>query len=75
MRITIKTRVVLLVNSVLLYSSIAIAGDIAPLVSMCEGCHGKDGISIQPDIPIIAGFSNEGFLSFYALQGNRQQHP
>ena len=75
MRITIKTRVVLLVHSILLYSSIVIAGDIAPLVPVREGCDGKDAISIQPDIPIIAGFSNEGSLSFYALQGVKQQHP
>jgi sulfide dehydrogenase cytochrome subunit len=30
---------------------------------MCEGCHGKDGNSTQPDVPIIAGFSHEGFLN------------
>ena len=39
------------------------AADIVDLVQMCEGCHGKDGISTQPDVPIIAGFSHEGFLN------------
>jgi cytochrome subunit of sulfide dehydrogenase len=40
-----------------------LAADIVDLVRMCEGCHGKDGISAQPDVPIIAGFSREGFLN------------
>jgi sulfide dehydrogenase cytochrome subunit len=40
-----------------------LAGDIVDLVRMCEGCHGRDGISTQPDVPIIAGFSREGFLN------------
>jgi sulfide dehydrogenase cytochrome subunit len=39
------------------------AGDIVSLVKECEGCHGKDGNSIQPDVPTIAGFSREGFLN------------
>jgi cytochrome subunit of sulfide dehydrogenase len=40
-----------------------LAGDIVDLVRMCEGCHGQDGLSTQPDVPIIAGFSREGFLN------------
>jgi cytochrome subunit of sulfide dehydrogenase len=39
------------------------AADFVELVRMCEGCHGKDGVSTQPDVPIIAGFSREGFLN------------
>jgi sulfide dehydrogenase cytochrome subunit len=41
----------------------AFAADIVGLVRMCESCHGEDGISTQPDVPIIAGFSREGFLN------------
>jgi len=39
------------------------ASDFVKLVKFCEGCHGKDGNSVQPDVPIIAGFSKEGFLN------------
>ena len=39
------------------------AGDFVDLVKNCESCHGVDGISTTPDIPIIAGFSYEGFLN------------
>lgn len=39
------------------------AFDIASLVNMCESCHGSDGNSQDPEVPIIAGFSYEGFLN------------
>ena len=38
------------------------AGDFAALVRSCEHCHGTGGISTTPDVPIIAGFSREGFV-------------
>lgn len=41
----------------------SVAADIVDLVRECEHCHGKDGVSTQPDVPIIAGFSREGFLN------------
>ena len=63
MKITISSRVLLLISSFFLYSTVALADNIAPFVQMCEGCHGRDGNSAQPDIPIIAGFSKEGFLN------------
>ncbi len=40
-----------------------LARDFVELVKYCEGCHGADGVSTTPDIPIIAGFSYEGFLN------------
>ena len=43
--------------------TLAGAADIVDLVQKCEVCHGKDGISTQPDVPVIAGFSHEGFLN------------
>lgn len=52
-----------LISSLLLFSNCIFANDIISLVAMCEGCHGKDGNSTQPDVPIIAGFSHEGFLN------------
>ena len=33
------------------------------LIASCETCHGKDGYSSTADVPIIAGFSREGFVS------------
>ena len=33
------------------------------LIASCETCHGKDGNSPTADVPIIAGFSREGFVS------------
>ena len=34
------------------------AADFVDLVRQCESCHGKDGNSTRPDVPIIAGFSH-----------------
>jgi len=56
-------KMIILTGYLLLASASLLASDIVPLVQMCEGCHGKDGNSIQPDVPIIAGFSYEGFLN------------
>jgi sulfide dehydrogenase cytochrome subunit len=39
------------------------ADDFVKLVQSCEKCHGKDGNSTTPDVPIIAGYSREGFLN------------
>jgi sulfide dehydrogenase cytochrome subunit len=35
----------------------ATAADIATLTAPCEDCHGKDGASTEPKIPIIGGYS------------------
>ncbi len=37
--------------------------DFVDLVTYCDSCHGTDGISVIPFVPIIAGFSEEGFLN------------
>ena len=42
---------------VLFTGSIASAADVAVLAEDCNGCHGKDGVSSEPTIPIIAGYS------------------
>ena len=63
MKIKSVSRFFTLMMSVLLGNSTLYAADIVSLVQMCEGCHGKDGNSSQPDVPIIAGFSYEGFLN------------
>ena len=47
----------------MLVSGIAVSKDFVTLVKYCESCHGQNGISTIPGIPIIAGFSYEGFLN------------
>ena len=47
----------------LMTATAASADDFVKLVQSCEQCHGKDGNSTTPDVPIIAGFSHEGFLN------------
>jgi len=44
-------------------SNTARARDFVDLVQYCEECHGLDGVSTIPEVPIIAGFSEEGFLN------------
>ena len=63
MKARIYSKIIALTGSLLLFSSSLTASDIVSLVQMCEGCHGKDGNSVQPTVPIIAGFSLEGFLN------------
>lgn len=36
---------------------IALAAEVEALAEDCNGCHGKDGVSAEPTIPIIAGYS------------------
>jgi sulfide dehydrogenase cytochrome subunit len=38
-------------------TSNVLAADVAKLVEPCAGCHGKDGASTEPEIPIIGGYS------------------
>jgi len=47
----------------LVATAAAPADDFVKLVQSCEKCHDKDGNSTTPDVPIIAGFSYEGFLN------------
>jgi sulfide dehydrogenase cytochrome subunit len=37
----------------------AFAADVNKLVAGCADCHGKNGASTEPDIPIIGGYSDE----------------
>jgi len=63
MKILNAKKILTLIGSLLLCSNSVFATDIVELVLMCEGCHGKDGNSTEADVPIIAGFSYEGFLN------------
>lgn len=59
----IHWKIQLLAGALALLMGPVFAGDIVTIVKDCEGCHGKDGNSLQPDVPTIAGFSKEGFLN------------
>jgi sulfide dehydrogenase cytochrome subunit len=63
MKVLNAKKALTLIGSLLLCSNSVFAADIVELVTMCEDCHGKDGNSTQADVPIIAGFSHEGFLN------------
>jgi len=63
MKVKIFGKIISLTGCLLLCSTSLLASDIVSLVQLCEGCHGKDGNSVQPNVPIIAGFSLEGFLN------------
>jgi sulfide dehydrogenase cytochrome subunit len=63
MKVLNAKKALTLIGSLLLCSNSVFATDIVELVTMCEDCHGKDGNSTQADVPIIAGFSHEGFLN------------
>ncbi|MDX1697261.1 MAG: hypothetical protein R3308_03200 [Thiohalobacterales bacterium] len=36
---------------------VALAADVEALAGDCNGCHGTDGVSTEPTVPTIAGFS------------------
>jgi sulfide dehydrogenase cytochrome subunit len=40
--------------------------DTKKLITSCEGCHGSNGNSENPDVPVIAGYSEDGFLDTLA---------
>jgi len=63
MQIITAKKTLTLIGALLICSNSVFATDFVTLVTMCEDCHGKDGNSTQPDVPIIAGFSHEGFLN------------
>ena len=41
----------------LLFATSASAADVANIVKDCDSCHGKDGASTTPEVPIIGGIS------------------
>ena len=55
MKIIISSRVLLLISSFFLYSTLALADNIAPFVQMCEGCHRQDGAEPMESAAILAG--------------------
>jgi cytochrome subunit of sulfide dehydrogenase len=55
--------------SIILNGAIVInvnAADIAALIAPCEDCHGKDGASTEPKIPIIGGYSDTYITDSFA---------
>jgi len=52
-----RAAVFLLLGYALMTTAGAGAAEINKLVEDCAGCHGKDGVSTDSDVPTIAGFS------------------
>jgi cytochrome subunit of sulfide dehydrogenase len=57
MRITACTSLLASIAFVMLAATEARAADVSKLAEDCANCHGKDGVSTEPDVPTIAGFS------------------
>lgn len=51
----------------------ASAAGISDLVSTCEDCHGKDGASMNNEIPIIGGFSAQYIIDSFAAYKARSR--
>jgi len=49
------------------------AADIGKLTQSCTDCHGKDGVSSESDIPIIAGFSEQYMLDSMAIYKDEER--
>ena len=63
-----------------LSATVTCAADTAALTEKCATCHGPQGYSEQPDVPVIAGFSRQGFIDTLAAfrDGDRvaiEYHP
>lgn len=55
-RVTVFASFVCSIGFALLSTNV-VAADAAKLAEDCASCHGKDGVSMESDIPIIAGYS------------------
>jgi len=51
----------------------ALAADVADLVKPCADCHGKDGASMESDVPIIAGASKFYFSDAMVAYQNEER--
>ncbi len=56
-RVTVFASFVCSIAVMLLAGSNASAADVSKLAEDCGSCHGKDGVSTEPEIPTIAGYS------------------
>lgn len=67
----------LLVSALLVGLSLtgyATAADIAKLEESCTNCHGKDGASTEPDVPIIGGIS-KAFIEYNLADYKGKKRP
>lgn len=59
---------------VLLFAEPAMAADLASLIDTCAACHGKDGVSADPDVPTIAGLS-PGYFEYNLSAYQKKERP
>jgi sulfide dehydrogenase cytochrome subunit len=56
------------------FSGAASAVDVARMVEPCFACHGKDGVSIEAEVPSIAGYS-EDYFSYSLEMYQKKERP
>lgn len=49
------------------------AADIGKLTESCNDCHGKDGASTEPEIPIIGGYSAQYIIDTITAFSNKER--
>lgn len=47
------------------FATSAMSADMAKVVESCNGCHGKEGVSTDKDMPTVSGMSAKYLLSTY----------
>lgn len=52
----------------------AMAADLSNLVETCAACHGKDGVSTDPEVPTIAGLS-PGYFEYNLAVYQKKERP
>ena len=63
----------LAITMVALGSTSVSASDVKDLVEDCAGCHGKDGVSTESDIPTIAGNSAKYIIDTMVTYSNKER--
>jgi sulfide dehydrogenase cytochrome subunit len=54
-------------------ANVVAAGDVNKLVETCAGCHGKDGASQDPNVPIIGGVASSNLHDNLVAYQNKER--
>ena len=72
-RSTLTITMSIMLNGFFITHASAADIDIEKLTSSCADCHGKDGASTEPEIPIIGGFSALYIIDTIAAYSNKER--
>lgn len=72
-RSTLTITMSIMLNGFFITHASAADIDIDKLTSTCADCHGKDGASTEPEIPIIGGYSAQYILDTIAAYSNKER--